>query len=217
MRLSPTRFISIAGTEVHAAVTNAADGKTALKEIKQKKSEFALKRRALAYQQKLAKAAAEKAEGSPRARSRRDYSRVSPACSARRAPSSRNAPSPRSKRRSTRSTRFCTISTAVRCRSKASYWRWGENCYGILQHPVTAKCPTLRHPRATTCNSLKVPRWEKSPCGASVDPHAPSSPHRRGPTTLRHPREGGDPQHFVVPAKAGTQASLRIKIASGRI
>ncbi len=65
MRLSPTRFISIAGTEVHAAVTNAADGKTALKEIKQKKSEFALKRRALVYQQKLAKAAAEKAEGSP--------------------------------------------------------------------------------------------------------------------------------------------------------
>ena len=65
MRLSPTRFISIAGTEVHAAVSNAADGKTALKEIKQKKSEFALKRRALVYQQKHAKAAAEKAEGAP--------------------------------------------------------------------------------------------------------------------------------------------------------
>lgn len=65
MRLSPTRFISIAGTEVHAAVSNAADGKTALKEIKQKKSEYALKRRALLYQQKQAKVAAEKAEGSP--------------------------------------------------------------------------------------------------------------------------------------------------------
>lgn len=65
MRLSSTRFISIAGTEVHAAVTNAADGKTALKEIKQKKSEFALKRRALLYQQKQAKAAADKAEGAP--------------------------------------------------------------------------------------------------------------------------------------------------------
>lgn len=63
MRLSPSRHISILGTEVRAEVKNAADGKTALKEIKQKKNEFALKRRALVYQQKKAKAAAEKAEG----------------------------------------------------------------------------------------------------------------------------------------------------------
>lgn len=63
MRLSPTRFISIMGTEVHAAVTTAADAKTALKEIKQKKNEYALKKRALVYQQKKAKEAAERAEG----------------------------------------------------------------------------------------------------------------------------------------------------------
>lgn len=65
MRLTPTRYISIMGTEVHAAVTTSAEGKTALKEIKQKKNEFGLKRRALVYQQKKAKEAAERAEGTP--------------------------------------------------------------------------------------------------------------------------------------------------------
>ncbi|MEQ1714997.1 MAG: hypothetical protein ABL907_03260 [Hyphomicrobium sp.] len=64
MRLSHARYISILGTEVHAAVTNPAEGKVALKEIKQKKSEFGLKRRALLYHQKQAKAAADRAEGS---------------------------------------------------------------------------------------------------------------------------------------------------------
>jgi len=64
MRLSPTRYITFLGTEVHAAVTTAAEGKTALKEIKQKKNEYGLQRRALVYQQKKAKAAAERAEGS---------------------------------------------------------------------------------------------------------------------------------------------------------
>jgi hypothetical protein len=63
MRLSPARYISILGTEVHAAVTNPAEGKTALKEIKQKKSEFALERRAIQHQMKKAKDAAERAEG----------------------------------------------------------------------------------------------------------------------------------------------------------
>ena len=65
MHLSPAPYISILGTEVHAAVTNAADGKTALKEIRQKKAEYGLKRRALLYQQKKAKAAAEKAGSTP--------------------------------------------------------------------------------------------------------------------------------------------------------
>lgn len=65
MRLSPSRYISILGTEVHAAVSTAAEGKAALKEIKQKKNEYALKKRALAYQQKRAKDAAERAEGKP--------------------------------------------------------------------------------------------------------------------------------------------------------
>ncbi|MEZ5899494.1 MAG: hypothetical protein R3D51_08370 [Hyphomicrobiaceae bacterium] len=70
MKLSPARYISILGTEVHAAVTTAAEGKSALKEIRQKKNEFGLKRRALMYQQKKAKVAAEKAEGGRTTRSK---------------------------------------------------------------------------------------------------------------------------------------------------
>jgi hypothetical protein len=63
MNLSPARYISILGTEVHAAVTTAEEGKMALKEIRQKKNEFGLKRRALIHQQKMAKEAAERAQG----------------------------------------------------------------------------------------------------------------------------------------------------------
>ena len=70
MKLSPARYISILGTEVHAAVTTATEGKSALKEIRQKKNEFGLKRRALIYQQKKAKVAAEKAEGSRTSRNK---------------------------------------------------------------------------------------------------------------------------------------------------
>jgi len=70
MRLSPARFISIMGTEVHAAVNSPADGKAALKEIKQKKNEYALMKRKLQHQLKLAKAAAERAQGKPSARPR---------------------------------------------------------------------------------------------------------------------------------------------------
>lgn len=62
MQISAARYISIIGTEVHAAVTSAAEGKTALKEIKQKKAEYGLRRRALLYQQKKAKTAAARAE-----------------------------------------------------------------------------------------------------------------------------------------------------------
>lgn len=65
MRLSSSRYISILGTEVHAAVTTAAEGKIALKELRQKKNEYALKKRALVYQQRRAKEAAERAEGKP--------------------------------------------------------------------------------------------------------------------------------------------------------
>ena len=61
MNFSPARYISILGTEVHAAVDSPAEGKTALKEIRQKKAEYGLKRRALVYQQKKAKTAAETA------------------------------------------------------------------------------------------------------------------------------------------------------------
>ncbi|HMN36266.1 MAG TPA: hypothetical protein PKD49_00945 [Hyphomicrobium sp.] len=63
MKLSPARYISILGTEVHAAVSTAAEGKTALKEIRQKKNEYGLERRALIYQQKKARAAVERAQG----------------------------------------------------------------------------------------------------------------------------------------------------------
>lgn len=65
MNFSPARYISILGTEVHAAVANPAEGKTALREIRQKKAEYGLKRRALLYQQKKAKAAADKAGRTP--------------------------------------------------------------------------------------------------------------------------------------------------------
>ena len=65
MNFSPARYISILGTEVHAAVDNPAEGKTALKEIRQKKAEYGLKRRALVYQQKKAKTAAETAGKTP--------------------------------------------------------------------------------------------------------------------------------------------------------
>ena len=68
MNFSAARYISIVDTEVHAAVTTAAEGKAALKELRQKKNEFSLKRRALLFQQKKAKAAAERAEGTPAAK-----------------------------------------------------------------------------------------------------------------------------------------------------
>jgi hypothetical protein len=63
MKLSQARFVSILGTEVLANPSSAADAKLALRELRQKKKEFALRRRALIAQQKSAKAAAEKAEG----------------------------------------------------------------------------------------------------------------------------------------------------------
>ncbi len=69
MQLSAARFVSISGTEVHATPTSNDEAKTALKELRQKKKEFTLRRRALATQQKLARDAAIKAEGrEPRAK-----------------------------------------------------------------------------------------------------------------------------------------------------
>lgn len=68
MKLSPAIYVSILGTEVHASVKTAAEGKSALKEIRQKKNEYALQRRRLLYQQRQAREAAERAQGSPRAR-----------------------------------------------------------------------------------------------------------------------------------------------------
>lgn len=63
MKLSEARFVSIIGAEVLASPASAADAKMALKEIRQKKKEFALRRRALVSQQKASKAAAERADG----------------------------------------------------------------------------------------------------------------------------------------------------------
>ncbi|MGQ0457762.1 MAG: hypothetical protein ACT4OU_11940 [Hyphomicrobium sp.] len=63
MKLSEARFVSIVGTEVLATPTSAGDAKLALKELRQKKKEFGLRRRALLAQHKTAKAAAERAEG----------------------------------------------------------------------------------------------------------------------------------------------------------
>lgn len=63
MKISEARFVTIAGTEVLATPSSAADAKIALKELRQKKKEYALRRRALIAQQKAAKSAAERAEG----------------------------------------------------------------------------------------------------------------------------------------------------------
>lgn len=63
MKFSATRFVTISGTEVLATPASAADAKVALKELRQKKKEYGLRRRALVSQQKAAKAAAERAAG----------------------------------------------------------------------------------------------------------------------------------------------------------
>ncbi len=65
MQLSSARFVSIIGTEVHANPASNAEGKIALRELRQKKKEFGLRRRALLSQQKAARDAAERAEGRP--------------------------------------------------------------------------------------------------------------------------------------------------------
>jgi hypothetical protein len=70
MKFSEARFVTIAGTEVLANPASATDAKIALKELRQKKKEFGLRRRALLAQQKSAKAAAERAEGGASRRKR---------------------------------------------------------------------------------------------------------------------------------------------------
>lgn len=63
MKLSPARFVTIEGTEVHAHPANADEAKLALKELRQKKKEFALRRRALMAAAKKARDAAETGAG----------------------------------------------------------------------------------------------------------------------------------------------------------
>ena len=54
-----------------------------------------------------------------------------------------------------------------------------------------------RHPRATTCDPVEVPWWEKSPCGAvSAAPSSPRLPHVGIPASRSDRAEratGGDP------------------------
>lgn len=74
MKLSPARFVTINATEVMATPANADEAKIALKELRQKKKEFQLRRRALQAQAKTARAAAERAEGkTQRARPQRGF------------------------------------------------------------------------------------------------------------------------------------------------
>ena len=65
MQFSSARFVSVIGTEVHANPSNNAEARIALKELRQKKKEFTLRKRALAAQAKSARDAAERAEGTP--------------------------------------------------------------------------------------------------------------------------------------------------------
>jgi len=73
MKLSPTRFVAIEGTEVRASPTSNAEAQIALKELRQKKKEFALRRRALLAQAKKARATAQRAEGTATQRKKQGF------------------------------------------------------------------------------------------------------------------------------------------------
>lgn len=62
MKFTPTRYMQIAGTEVLVQVNSAAEAKAAIKELKHKKREYNLLKRALAKQRRNAEAAKAKAE-----------------------------------------------------------------------------------------------------------------------------------------------------------
>ena len=73
MQFSPTRFVTLNGAEVQANPENAAEAKLALKEIKQKKKEFALQGRVLTDGIKQAKDAAGRAEGTAAQNKKRGF------------------------------------------------------------------------------------------------------------------------------------------------
>lgn len=54
MKLTPMRFTTIEGTDVTVQVTSSADAKRAIKELRHRKKEVGLHRRALLRQQKAA-------------------------------------------------------------------------------------------------------------------------------------------------------------------
>ncbi|MEQ1717943.1 MAG: hypothetical protein ABL907_18540 [Hyphomicrobium sp.] len=57
MHLSQTRFVKIDGTHISAAVNTALEAKTAVKEIRQKKKEYAHIKKGLLRQKKIAERA----------------------------------------------------------------------------------------------------------------------------------------------------------------
>lgn len=63
MQLSETRFVRIDGTDISAAVNSATEAKIAIKEIRQKKKEFAHIKRGLLRQKKDAERISAKARG----------------------------------------------------------------------------------------------------------------------------------------------------------
>lgn len=63
MQLSETRFVRIDGTNISAAVNSATEAKIAIKEIRQKKKEFAHIKRGLLRQKKDAERISSKARG----------------------------------------------------------------------------------------------------------------------------------------------------------
>lgn len=63
MQLSETRFVRIDGTNISAAVNSATEAKIAIKEIRQKKKEFAHIKRGLLRQKKDAERISAKARG----------------------------------------------------------------------------------------------------------------------------------------------------------
>ena len=63
MQLSETRFVTIDGTNISASVTSASEAKIAIKEIRQKKKEYAHIKRGLMRQKKAAERLAGKGRG----------------------------------------------------------------------------------------------------------------------------------------------------------
>ncbi|MGL4395993.1 MAG: hypothetical protein ACRCS9_05590 [Hyphomicrobium sp.] len=73
MQFSKARFVSVVGTEVVVTPTTNADARIAIKELRQKKREYGLKKRVLAHRQKIARDAAERASGSKEQRKKTGF------------------------------------------------------------------------------------------------------------------------------------------------
>ena len=71
MKLTPMRFTTIEGTDVTVQVTSPADAKRAIKELRHRKKEVGLHRRALLRQQKVAQKEQVRSERATAERARR--------------------------------------------------------------------------------------------------------------------------------------------------